>query len=64
MVRIHESICAACPQYEGGIRGLGDIVEAAARVTGIKAAVAKSGGGCGCNQRRTALNQIAPNPFK
>jgi hypothetical protein len=44
--------------------GLGDLVEAATTVTGVKAAteaVAKvTGKDCGCKQRRDKLNRLFP----
>jgi len=44
--------------------GLGDLVEAATTVTGVKAAteaVAKATGkDCGCKRRRDKLNQLFP----
>ena len=44
--------------------GLGDLVEAATTVTGVKAAtnaVAKATGrDCGCKKRRDALNRLVP----
>ena len=45
-------------------RGLGDVVEAVATATGIKAAteaVAKATGrDCGCGRRKEALNKLVP----
>lgn len=44
--------------------GLGDLIEAATEVTGIKAAteaVAKATGrDCGCGRRKEALNKLVP----
>jgi len=45
-------------------RGLGDVVETAAKATGVKAVVEKvakaTGRDCGCNKRREALNKLVP----
>ena len=45
-------------------RGLGDTIEKFTQATGIKKAVetvAKAtGGGCGCNKRKDALNRAFP----
>ena len=44
--------------------GLGDVVEAAAKVTGVKAVVDKisevTGKDCGCGKRKEALNKAVP----
>lgn len=44
--------------------GLGDVVEIAAKVTGVKAVVEKvsevTGKDCGCKKRQKALNQMVP----
>lgn len=42
-------VCNACPQYDGPIRGLGDMVAKATKAVGIKPCE-------GCNRRRAALN--------
>jgi hypothetical protein len=60
---IAPSICAECPHYDGPSRGLGDLVHAVAKVTGV-AAVARTvervtGRPCGCAQRRAALNKLS-----
>jgi hypothetical protein len=56
--------CARCDQYAGEARGLGDVVQAVAAATGIKAgveALAKATGReCGCARRRDKLNQLVP----
>jgi hypothetical protein len=53
-VRLVGNICARCPQYDGPIRGFGDVVHAVTKVAGIKA--------CGgCQQRRDALNRALPS---
>jgi hypothetical protein len=49
-----------CPNYEGPLRGLGDVVATVARVTGIDAAVKAVAPDCGCAQRRAALNEKIP----
>lgn len=60
--------CASCRQYAGAMRGLGDVVHAAARVTGVALAadaIAKvRGKPCGCGDRRAALNAAVPFPDK
>jgi hypothetical protein len=57
-------VCQTCDKYAGGPRGLGDLVELATKVTGIKAvteAVAKrTGRDCGCGRRRDKLNKAVP----
>ena len=44
--------------------GLGDVVEAAAKATGVKAVVDKisevTGKDCGCGKRKEALNKAVP----
>ena len=49
---------------ESKSRGFGDTVEKFTKATGIKKVVdtvAKAtGGGCGCNNRRDALNRVFP----
>ena len=43
------------------MRGLGDVVEKVAKVTGIAAAVKSvTGDDCGCAARRDALNRVFP----
>ncbi len=46
------------------INGLGDVVEAVAKVTGVKAAVEAysnaTGKDCGCGRRRDKLNKAIP----
>tara|TARA_Y100000361_G_scaffold112861_1_gene103168 strand:+ start:261 stop:464 length:204 start_codon:yes stop_codon:yes gene_type:complete len=45
-------------------RGLGDVVEAATKATGIKSVVDKvseiTGRDCGCGKRKEALNKLVP----
>ena len=45
-------------------RGLGDVVETVAKVTGIKSAVEAvgraTGNDCGCARRRDRLNELVP----
>jgi hypothetical protein len=49
--------CSLCPHYDGPARGLGDVVASVTHAVGITP--------CGgCSERRQALNQIVPNPFK
>ena len=52
------------PRVAAKPRGLGDVVEAVATATGIKAgveALAKATGReCGCARRRDKLNQLVP----
>lgn len=58
---IAASVCASCDQYAGPPRGLGDVVEVAARLTGVAAVVkAATGGRCGCQRRREAMNRSVP----
>jgi len=43
------------------MKGLGDVVEHVAKVTGVAAAVkAVAGDDCGCAARRDALNRVFP----
>lgn len=46
------------------VQGLGDVVEAVAKVTGVKAAVDAysnaTGKDCGCSKRRDKLNEAIP----
>ena len=55
-----------CEHYKGPPRGLGDAIHAVARATGVhravKAVEAATGVQCGCEERRAALNRIAPAP--
>lgn len=54
-------VCRRCDSYEGPSRGLGDVVAKVARATGLATAVkAFAGEGCGCGQRRAALNRAMP----
>jgi len=42
-------------------QGLGDSIEKITKATGIKQVVDKvTKGGCGCNKRREALNEVFP----
>jgi len=53
--------CDTCDQYRGPSRGLGDVVAKVAQATGVAAVVkAVAGEGCGCSQRRAALNRAVP----
>lgn len=58
-------VCRICPHYRGIPRGLGDVIETAARLLGIKRAVKTAervtGKECGCAERRRALNEKFPN---
>lgn len=59
-----EGICRICPHYDGPARGLGDIVETVARVTGAAHIVKTvTRGQCNCPQRRAALNERFPSKF-
>ena len=57
-------VCRQCEHYRGIPRGLGDVIETAARLFGIKRAVKvvehATGKECGCPQRRQALNEKFP----
>ena len=63
---IEPSRCDTCEHYKGPPRGLGDAIHAVARATGVhravKAVEAVTGVQCGCEERRAALNRIAPAP--
>lgn len=56
--------CAVCPKYRGKMRGLGDAVHSALSAVGIAQAVDAAskalGTGCGCSERRAALNAAVP----
>ena len=58
--------CGACPwrmdpaRGVWGFRGAGDVVSAAARVTGMDAVVRTVAPNCRCNERRDALNRAIP----
>ncbi len=41
-------------------RGLGDTIEKFTKATGIKKLADMIPGGCGCSQRRDALNKMLP----
>lgn len=57
-------VCRVCEHYDGPARGLGDVVERAARLTGVKRVVkaveAATGRKCGCAARRESLNRRIP----
>ena len=57
-------VCRLCEHYRGIPRGLGDVIETAARLLGIKRAVKAvervTGNECGCAERRRALNEKFP----
>jgi hypothetical protein len=60
---IAPTICANCPHYDGPARGLGDVVHAVAKATGV-AALARTvervtGRPCGCAARRAVLNRLS-----
>jgi hypothetical protein len=53
-------VCEQC-SYRNGYTGLGDVVHAMAKATGIAKAVEKiAGNDCGCAERRAALNAAMP----
>ena len=56
--------CSGCSDYEGVDRGLGDFAHRLAKITGVnklaEAIEKKTGKPCGCNKRRTKLNQLFP----
>ena len=49
--------CRSCNRYQGRPRGLGDVIHAAAKATGLDRLAPK---GCGCSKRRAALNDSIP----
>ena len=59
-----KGVCGICAHYDGPARGLGDVVERAARVTGVRRIVKTveqlTGKKCGCDARRAALNSEIP----
>jgi hypothetical protein len=61
-------VCRICPHYRGIPRGLGDVIETAARWLGVKRAVKTvervTGKECGCAERRRALNEKYPTSVK
>ena len=62
--RPSRGVCGVCAHYDGPARGLGDVVERAARVTGVRRIVKTveqlTGKKCGCDARRAALNSEIP----
>jgi hypothetical protein len=62
--RPSKGVCGVCAHYDGPARGLGDVVERAARVTGVRRIVKTveqlTGKKCGCDARRAALNSEIP----
>jgi hypothetical protein len=62
--RPSKGVCRVCAHYDGPARGLGDVVERAARVTGVRRIVKTveqlTGKKCGCESRRAALNSEIP----
>lgn len=50
-------VCETCTRYQGRPRGLGDVIHAAAKATGLDRLAPK---GCGCSKRRAALNDSVP----
>jgi hypothetical protein len=62
--RPSRGVCGVCAHYDGPARGLGDVVERAARVTGVRRIVKTverlTGRKCGCDARRAALNSEIP----
>jgi hypothetical protein len=62
--RPSRGVCGVCAHYDGPARGLGDVVERAARVTGVRRVVKTveqlTGKKCGCDARRAALNSEIP----
>jgi len=62
--RPSRGVCGVCAHYDGPARGLGDVVERAARVTGVQRVVKTveqlTGKKCGCDARRAALNSEIP----
>lgn len=56
---VANTVCAACADYEGPDRGLGDVVHRVAQATGLTKVVKtvfKSD--CGCEKRRATLNTM------
>jgi hypothetical protein len=62
--RPSKGVCGVCAHYDGPARGLGDVVERAARVSGVRRIVKTveqlTGKKCGCDARRAALNSEIP----
>jgi hypothetical protein len=61
---IDDAACNQCAHYVGLPRGLGDIVERVARLSGLAVVAhgvaAATGRPCNCNARRAALNAAIP----
>jgi hypothetical protein len=59
-----KGVCGICAHYDGPARGLGDVVERAARVTGVRRIVKTveqlTGKPCGCASRQADLNRRIP----
>jgi len=51
-------VCRICPHHGGWPRGLGDVVHALAKLTGLTRLAPRSCGGC--ERRRQRLNGTAP----
>jgi len=51
------SCCKTCEEYDGAVRGLGDVVARATKAVGIKP--------CGrCQKRRERMNKMTQNLFE
>ena len=61
---ISDADCSTCPHYSGRFRGLGDVVHAVAKATGVAAVASALPFDCKCAQRRAALNAAVPIPDK
>lgn len=59
-----QEYCDGCKDYEGQARGAGDLIHSLAKKTGVdkiaNAIERKTKKPCGCNKRRTKLNQLLP----
>ena len=51
-------VCAACDEYDGPARGLGDRVERVLKATGVHQVAKAVRPDCGCSARRTRLNEL------
>ena len=59
-LRPSPGVCSVCEHYDGPARGLGDVVHAVARATGVVAVVHAVAPDCGCAERRKSLNERFP----
>jgi len=61
---VQDNLCFCCPKYDGPKRGAGDFVAVGLNMVGadkIARCISKiTGKPCGCNERRTEMNERWP----